>query len=819
MSMQMLTIIQFVVTSCCYFLVTILVPAAVLGKVLKKYRLTERLLIYFVVSNFYMMNLVFILQLLHISNRFTLFAGTVIPVGALWLKIHDIKFLALVKNMGQGLKRTIEGKMGIRTALCRTGEWIVYLFKQAVAAVRKVLKGHLWDVLFIAALIAILFYVYGTHAITRFGYAASDMPVHNYWINYLSKNDVFVAGVYPFGFHCIIYYLHIIFRLDTYVVLRVFALIQCMIVHGVLLLVLKGCCKSKYLPYLGVFLYAGADWVKENVYYRYFSALPQEFGMIFVLPAAYFAFRYFALTKEEMGEEPKEKKKEKKERIKGARSFNFKETVKKAIGWLKDRWEKRQGSDWYLLGFAMCFSMTLAIHFYDTMAAGIFCVAIAIGYLTRFIKKKYFVTIVTTCFISIAVAVLPMAIAYATGTPLQNSLYWGMGIISGEDGKIIGPSSGQGSGGASGVMPGTGGLPYESQEGESQMQGAEGAAGQPGLPKESLGEKVSRVAGEIKFAVTDVYDKMVLSIQEIILLKEKSQFAPWVLGLFVALFVEGLLYLVLQKKERGSMFLSVATFGALMSVLQASAKIGVPSLMDANRCGVYYTFMIGLEVSMVVDGMLDLLIGKLKQKWVLSAVSFAVLSLCCFFFWNYGGIRKPILAETLETNGAVACLTNILLEEEDFTWTICSANDELRMAEDHGYHYEISELLKKMEGVGSLGSLYLPTETVYFFVEKKPLDYLVPHEHSGEYISEEGAKQDFPWVTGISLYQGENRWIYMSKMYYWAQAFRKAYPNEMKVYMETDDFICYKLEQNVNHLYNLCIDYGYNNVAQTSVNQ
>lgn len=51
----------------------------------------------------------------------------------------------------------------------------------------------------------------------------------------------------------------------------------------------------------------------------------------------------------------------------------------------------------------------------------------------------------------------------------------------------------------------------------------------------------------------------------------------------------------------------------------------------------------------------------------------------------------------------------------------------------------------------------------------------------------------------------------MSHMYYWAQAFMKLYPNEMKVYYETDDFVCYYIHQNVECLYNLAIDYGYNN--------
>lgn len=41
----------------------------------------------------------------------------------------------------------------------------------------------------------------------------------------------------------------------------------------------------------------------------------------------------------------------------------------------------------------------------------------------------------------------------------------------------------------------------------------------------------------------------------------------------------------------------------------------------------------------------------------------------------------------------------------------------------------------------------------------------------------------------------------MSRMYYWAQAFMELYGKEMQVYYETDDFICYVVEQNTYSLY------------------
>ena len=51
------------------------------------------------------------------------------------------------------------------------------------------------------------------------------------------------------------------------------------------------------------------------------------------------------------------------------------------------------------------------------------------------------------------------------------------------------------------------------------------------------------------------------------------------------------------------------------------------------------------------------------------------------------------------------------------------------------------------------------------------------------------------------------------------QAFMEKYPNDMKVYYESEDFICYVMPQNMYHQYNFAIDYGYNQVqTQEAIN-
>ena len=111
-----------------------------------------------------------------------------------------------------------------------------------------------------------------------------------------------------------------------------------------------------------------------------------------------------------------------------------------------------------------------------------------------------------------------------------------------------------------------------------------------------------------------------------------------------------------------------------------------------------------------------------------------------------------------------------------------------------------------MENLHQDTEVKIPTKNVYIFIEKVPVDYAIVYSGSGQSVSEKGAVRSLPGGTGLESYGGENRWILMSRIYYWAQAFKEKYPNEMQVYYETDQFVCYKIEQNMYHLYNFAID-------------
>lgn len=773
--MKLLTVLQFVEILGAYSVMTLLLPALLFYSRIRNLKFAVRFLIYQMAGNFYMINLVFLLQLLHISNPVTLWIFTLGPFLAVYVVLHQKKPWKAAAAAIETLKRLAGGQLGIRLFLHRTGTVFWRFFKRMLGGLFGRLRRNFLDMLLVTGLTALLLYLYGTNAVTNYGYCASDIPVHNYWINYLSRDQLFVAGVYPFGFHCVIYYLHAVFGIETYVLLRLFWLLQTMMIHYVLLAFIRLCCKSKYTAYLGVGIYTAVGIFSSNTYTRFYSSLPQEFGMLFILPSIYFLFAFFERKREELEKE-----------------------------------EEKKCSNWYLVGFAISFSMTLAVHFYDTMIAGLFCLGIAVGYSFRLFRKQYFGRILLAGILSVFIAVLPMGIAFAAGTPLQGSLGWGMNVITGgsdDDTEEIaepGTEDETGNGAESGTEA------VAENDAAAETEAAAGGSTVTGMEPQSKEQKsvslVTRLKGIVRRVSGAVWEAMVIYLIP-------GDRLVYQLAVFVSIGLLGvlaILFFLMRQTDYAARFLSTAAFMVFMSVLLGASRIGIPALMDAIRTCIFYAYTIVIVWSFCVDGILQLFFGWMKKKQLMNAVSFLLIGAAGIFIVREDLMKEPRIIKAMQTNEAVTCLTNIIHDNPDGTWTICSANDELRMGEDYGYHYEVSTFLGEMEYSGGYSTITMPTHTVYFFIEKKPLDYAVSYENSGQYISEEGASRALPPAKGISMYQGENRWIEMSRMYYWAQKFMEMYPNEMEVYYETEDFVCYRVVQNDYSLYNFSIDYGYN---------
>ncbi len=823
MSMEMLTIIQTTVIFIVYMSMTCVLPLIILNPLLKRFRLCEKLIISIVFGNFYIINEVLILQLLHISNFFALILFIVVPAYFVLAKIHGFSGKAFLKNCWNKFLKLIKRELGLKTLIFG----LLLKIRRCIGGVLKrcfnVIKRNPIDTVLFLALTLLLVHMYGENLILHYGYCASDIPVHNYWINYMSRGELFVNGVYPFGFHCIIYFMHAVFGLETYVMLRVFCFVQTLVIHWVLLLFLKACLKSRYLGYLGTAAYAVLDIFPANTYTRYYASLPQEFGMIFILPSIYFGFAFFRFKKEEIQNAKLNKEKaadeeaaSSEQETKAGKPVHVrKKPFRRIRAWFADL----TPSKWCLIGFAMSFSLTLAVHFYGTMVAGIFCLAMAIGFFFRFFRKKYFWNVVITCAISVAIAVFPMAAAFVTGTPLQGSLGWGMSVIKGdsnEDSTSNIPVTNIEEEDV--VEPDAANAPEQSitvdvtvVDDNSLTDGGDALSSQPALQAAD-----DSIVGSIIWSIKN-YRTSFLRLQDgvstFIAKNENEIVTKSIYYCMAGLVAVSLLFFILRESDYAAQLISVSVFIFFMNIVLAAGWFNLPRLMDGNRCSIYFCYVLPILWCYAIDAVITLLFRWFKVPAIGNTVSLLLICAAVTLTVKYDLRRTPYNCNALETNGAIACLSNIIYEHDNWTWTICSANDELRMGEDYGYHYETIDLLREIENIGRHAGVTIPSEYAYFFVEKIPVDYTVYYEDLGQSVSEEGAREPIPGGSGLGPYMGRNRWIVMSRMYYWAEEFMKLHPGNMKVYYETDEFICYQLTQNVDSLFELGIDYGYNNFS------
>lgn len=774
MSMETLNVIQFLELLIGFLGVTVGLPALVFYKKVKHFQASVRFLIYFIIGNFYVINLVQVLELMYISYRVTLILFTVIPVLIAVIKIYQLPVFSYLKKIKDELYHYILQELGFRSFLRHRFRELRKVLAFLLRQMGRLLKELWLELPFLFVLIWVIWKVCGGGILNNWGYGASDIPVHNYWINGLVENKLYIAGIYPMGMHCMLYYLATILNIPVYVTLRLFWLVQYSMIVFMLLLFLKGCCRTKFLPYLGAIGFVGLKYFVGISYSRFGATLPQEYGMLYILPAVYFLMEYFKTRKEEL-----------------------------------DQGENRIRcrSSWNLLGFAMSFSLTLSSHFYDSIIAGIICVGIAVGYSAWIWRKEYFGRIVVAGILGVLMALLPMAVAFLTGKELQGSMYWAMNIIGLRDYtvlifRIICLIV---------VAITVGSIVFLIR----------------GLKKKTISftaNKVIHTEAKVLLILFEFLGILLLSAVLFLAWTYKDTLlwgynnnvlklpdTNWIVYGITAALIVGVIQRLLVQKMTGAGILSVVIAEILLGLVLVSGSLGWPMLMEPYRVCIYAAYLLPVVVVMTADGLLNLICFNHFIKFQRIVAFFLVIALLGYSI-KLDVLKSPFGGGNLEMNEAIFCTTNILKDNkgQNNTWTIVSANDELRMVEMYGRHTETITFLEEMEYWNQNKELTIPTEKVYFYIEKKPINYAGGYSGEIPEVSKEQAENPLPESSGINAYNGTDRSVTMSRMYYWAQAFQQLYPNELKVYYEDEKFVCYYIEQNVYRLYNFAIDYGYN---------
>ena len=818
MSVNRLVTIELIEIFVAYFLVVIVPPAIVFGEKLKKRELpyTFRLMAYLMIGNVFIINLVLYLTLFHICYKFTLVFFSFVFYFCMALILYEIRLSDVLLRGKQTVEKLGQGFLGRKTFRAHVREKMGIALRRLFSGTVGVVIAYPLEVVGFILTMAFILYIFGTNDYVQLGYTASDLPVHNYWINALGENQAFVAGVYPMGYHCVVFFLHKVFGFDTYILLRHWEVVTVvLLVCAIMAFVGYVCDRHTFMAFLAVILFAVPGFVYSDIYSRFLMGIPQEYAHVFILPALMFLLEFFVRRKEK--EEGR--------------------LVPSTLCWML---------------FSAGLSLTMSVHFYGTIVLLIFCLGVGVAYLPIIFKKEFFFSLLKSGLLALLVAVLPMAISLMMGNHFQGSMGWALGVIKGTTSGTSNTASGAIVADLTdddytddieyynymekmGMLDDTMSIAYEQVRQEAgisvEPEGMKEVAETSSFP-EKIMAKLHNAGVVATTKIKNFFHSFYHSAKDnIFYSKEEYAWISYVVfAVLLAVLVIGCMGYFFPW-DFAKAYLSTGIGIAILWVILSAKEFSLPSLMDTRRTETFLISFIGIILAFGLDFLLRGVLFFTKKRWIHIVTSMAVAATIVNFFHAKDLIQQPLYVEAYETNGAILCLESIMDENKDYTYTIVSANDENRMVSDRGYHYEISTFLKHLFlfNGGSFskayknledadkGDIYIPTSKVYVFIEKRPLDHGFPYGSSGQMVSKKGASMPIPSTDTKDFYGGEGRWICMSKMYYWAKAYQEVIGDDMRVYYEDDDFICYEITQNVNQSYNFAIDYGYNDCGEGEV--
>lgn len=762
-----------------YTLMVVIVPGIVMRRVLKGRSWSQKFVFTVVAGNFFYITLVLLWGLLHITNRYVLIFSTLVIPVILLVRAREELWEKHIKNTMIHIRRFLKRENSFRYSMRIFRRWLKHKLGRSLKRFLRFFVKHFFELaIFVGCSAFILWYFSITD---HFGPRASDLVVHMYWINEVDKGNLFCAGIYPFGMHALFYYLHAVFDIATVRIVLLFAPVQTFYIFTMLLVFLKEICRYRYTPYLAYFAFAVGDYLLSSRYSRYVSTLPQEFGMIFLLPCGIALIHFFRAVKKENAEY----KKMKREKL-----------LYTQVGTERD-WKESTIQLWLLI---ISFGLTLSAHFYITILAGLLVVAAAVAYINYVLQPRTFRRLLCAALIAVLIPVFPMGVAFATGTPLQGSLYWAlsvMGISSSDEETEETDETSEDE-----VVENVGETTKEEnvQTGSAdEEQGAEVVVEPP-----SLQERAEQYWEAIKVNSEDVLTSLVFS--------SEGWMQIWIWCL-MALAAEIPLMWLFRQWEYSRYIIMVLGFTGLMLLLCISGRLGLPTLIDMNRSTIFFCYIVMIAFSLAADGALVILGSMVRVRWLWQFASLIMAGLFIFYSLDNGYIRtKTTNTSSVERDGAALCVYDIMEKYPYQKWTIVSCNEERNMVSPVAWHYETIDFLESMENYRNKDEMFIPTQYVFFFIEKKSIDYAYGEfgEDVDPWVGEEWAEEELPSKNGLTQYSGTNRIILNSRMYYWAQEYQRRFPNEMKIYYEDEDFICYCIEQNEYYLNNFAIDYGYN---------
>lgn len=787
-------LLEFVRVFLGYIILMYFWPSVVFRKKLSGKSLTFRFAFCSTVSVLLINTLVLGLGLIHILKGWIV---VLIFYGILLISIFKEK--AFRKYFFSQGKKFFTGALGWKSLIFQTAENIKNVGHSFFRCINRKIKGRRLEfgVLSILLIFAVTYFSYG--AFQNHSYGWGDMYVHHSWIYGLKEGTIFSEGVYPEAMHCFIYCMDVLFEIPVYSSLMFLGEIHVTALLVAVYCLLREVMKSKYTVYVILAAFLTLDVVCVDEIYgisRLQYTIPQEFGLYTQFLCVLYLIRFLSTDKHSLAlsEQSKEKKRERRD-------------------------------DLFL--FMTALAASLAIHFYVTIMAFFLCGSFAVWKLSGIFRKENFRALMGAVILGVAVSTLPMVLAFASGIPLQGSLNWGMNIINGTDTK-----------------EGRAQLAQQLEETETEQQ----PATEDDKMQSEISELISAKDGgtqaqeqgstEIKkrASVRDIINKVADSVKRTnqygyVQLYGKMR-AGWILRFTVLAAVITILNLIIRRvhhqKEASELYAGITFASVLFMVLYAAPYLGLPEIIAGARLCLTEQILILAMMAIPVDELFCRFENSAAGTYAPYLGLFSVIAI--YAGTNYFGVFHGYLYYELTRYNSAVELTNYISGKyPQYTYTIISTTEELYQAIETGRHEEILDFYYKSK----TENYYIPTEYLFFYIEKNPIQYAQYHFFSGpRWLAQDKYTKYYKYSNAVlsvgdQIKHGRiserflneplaimgkasdaysnimNRKILESEIYYWCQNFKTIFPNEIKVYYEDEDFICYVVKQNPDHLFNL----------------
>ncbi|MDF2606146.1 MAG: hypothetical protein K0S34_336 [Bacillales bacterium] len=274
-----------------YFLLFYFIPTSVLDDGKNK-NWKDKYFISLIHSHVFIIIVVHLLVAIKLYETLSLLFVIIVTCTLLFIKGRSSKTSSSIKKLLFSLIQATDENKGLRKLHnIRFADFIIRLNKTKSLLFNK-LKENGLSIILVVVLMILATVIRFKHSITHSYFGASDPYVHLKWAKLLGQNEIYVDGVYPYGFEAIISALHVTFQLDPYIILRFLGPFSGVLIAFSIYFVLRKHRPADYsIAIFALIIYFISSY-QFSFIWRQYSSLSMEYGAIFILPGICYFLEY-----------------------------------------------------------------------------------------------------------------------------------------------------------------------------------------------------------------------------------------------------------------------------------------------------------------------------------------------------------------------------------------------------------------------------------------------------------------------------------------------------------------------------------------------